>query len=95
MDWQPFGKDGYNSTLWCKVVLIVTRISTGESIEKLVDCCYSPELNGPDLYHWSEGNFSCDCNRRDGFDDDSDECTDNEYSVQLQHPLTKEVYYSD
>lgn len=52
----------------------------------------------PDDYLWSEGNYSCDCNRSLFFHDwnepEKRECGDSEFSIRISD-MTGKVIYSE
>ena len=95
MKWTTYSNPRHKDTLWCDVILQIKRNADGELNEQLTDVCYSPEEGGPSLFYWSEGNFSCDCNRETPFGEDTEDCTYGRYSLRLLHPETREVYYQD
>jgi hypothetical protein len=53
-------------------------------------------------FMWSEGNYSCDCNRGIMFDEaigskesEPYECGQEKFSVRLTHSKTKKVFYDE
>lgn len=58
----------------------------------------------PSIFIWTEGNYSCDCNRRLFFlwacgeaeaDGDERACSDTEYSIEVINPANGRVIYSE
>lgn len=58
----------------------------------------------PSAFNWEENNYSCDCNRELFFgyagglqyeDMPDPKCTHGRYSVNLENPVTGEIYYRE
>ena len=90
---------------WVDIIAHIRCIETGEVRKYETQTIFWDEdENYPNTYIWSEGNYSCSCNRYSFFEqatgrkcgDISDhECGDDEYMVNLENPKTGEVYYRE
>ena len=89
-----------HNSKWVKIRVEIVKNETGEAVSYMDETLY----NGLEslLWVWTDGNFSCDCNRRiffqrekgEKYDDDS-ECTDGEYSIRIINPKNGEVLYDE
>ena len=66
-----------------KIIAHITRLSDGETRRT--------EHEYPDgaehvFFHWTEGNYGCDCNRQMFFDGSDSECGTSKFSVRLTWP---------
>lgn len=97
MKWSTFEESTYENTLWCKVIIQIRENATGEIVEFEDKTIFKEDENAPSTYFWSDGNFACDCNRRDAFhkDNENDDCGDGEYSVNVLHPETRYAAYRE
>lgn len=97
MKWDTYSIDGYADTLWCDVIVQIRNNSTGVIIEFNSDGCYDEDTCAPSTYIWEDGNFSCDCSRRDMFDENNTDETrgEGEYSVNVLHPDTRYAVYRE
>lgn len=74
----------------------IQRVSDGE-----VHIIKEDERGGNWGYSWSEGNYSCDCNRRryfegDNYDDTVDyDCTSTDFLVRIYDSTTNELLYDE
>lgn len=71
--------------------VVLVRASDGQ--RRVILPSWKNKYTWEDEFWWTEGNFGCDCNRRDAFADasdeprpDADECSHHEYSVILRTP---------
>lgn len=85
---------------WVRVIARIRLNATGEVREKELPAILDGTDAAPDYFIWSEGNYSCDCNRSIFFGDTTlnhARCcnSENKYSVELVNPVTKEVYYTE
>lgn len=95
--WVMYSKEPYADTTWCKVLVQIRENATGEIVEFNDDNIFDTENNKVNIYIWEEGNYSCDCNRRLMFDENTDNetCGEGEYSVNILHPITRNVVYRE
>lgn len=88
---------------WVLCVAHIRNNATGEVRASDEVAIIEPGDRYPSPYIWSEGNYSCDCNRELIFEraagkepaDDSTPCTDGRFSVNLENPATGEIYYRE
>jgi hypothetical protein len=76
---EPKGSD----KLPARARITLRKNATGELlsfVEDWTDANEKHNLAGV-WYQWSEGNYSCDCNRSSYFDDDDSSCGDHRYSM--------------
>lgn len=91
----------HNAHIWVEVVAHILFKETGEVHQFLTDEIWEEEHGEPSNYIWSEGNFSCDCNRHLFFQRaiDAEErayvCGQDKYSVNLENTRTGQVYYRE
>ena len=86
-----------------KVIALIRKNATGEIREYKTECWLFDDSSGEiDAYNWSEGGFSCDCNRALFFQRTKGEkedwkapCGDELYSVNLKDPKTGEIFYRE
>lgn len=91
-----------NSAKWTRCIAYIRKNSTGEVRQFPTDEVIEPGDNHPRTFNWSGHNFSCDCNRsiffsRAHFEEEEWDvpCTNGLYSVNLENPSTKEIYYRE
>ena len=91
-------------TTWVKIVALIRKNETSEIREYKDEVwwdCNEPYDDYPNDFMWSEGNYSCDCNRylffqrAKGENEDNDECGDDKYSVNLKNPKNGEIFYRE
>ena len=87
---------------WVRVVARIRDNATGEVREYGTDEILEDGEESPSDWPWSEGNSSCDCNRRLFFarssgeeEDWESECSDDKFSVQLVNPSSGTAYYDE
>lgn len=91
---------------WVAVVAHIRKNATSEIRKTNETSILDDEDNHPNTSIWADGNFSCNCNRHiffegagDESEDDGEEfdhpCGDGEYSVNLENPVTGEIYYRE
>lgn len=85
-------KDG--ETRWYKIVAHIRNNATGE-VRRHENTAVGDEMCVPGEYIWSDGNYSCDCNRDLFWGGDNAECGATRYSVNLENPKTGEIYYRE
>ena len=109
-EWKEYEVDPIHQRegmIWVEVVAHIRKNDTGEiRLYRTHEPLYKGE-KAPNIFNWAENNYSCDCNRRLFFgrviegedwwdcDDEDDECSDGQYSVNLQNPVTGEFYYKE
>jgi hypothetical protein len=77
------------------VIVRITQIATGETREH-ADC-----LEDGNPYMWSDGNFSCDCNREiffrqsRGEDEIDNSCGETRYGVRIVNVATGAIIYDE
>jgi hypothetical protein len=87
---------------WVAIVAHIRCNATGEvrcfSNTAVLDEDHEPEP----VWHWTEGNYGCDCNRHiffrraGGEEPDPDHrCGHDAFSVNLENPATGEIYYRE
>ena len=84
-----------------KVIAMIRKNATGEIREYKTEVWLFDDNKEPDSYMWSEGNFSCDCNRCLFFDRAGGEeenwhhpCGDELYSVNLK-TMDGKIFYKE
>jgi hypothetical protein len=84
-----------------KLLVLVRQNSTGE-IRPYTDDrgLVNRESNELCSYVWREGNYSCDCNRRNFFEPTfelpyENHCSDNLFSVRIVNPCTGNIEYDE
>ena len=103
----PLGWKETNQFKGRKMVLVIAHIKnnqTGEigsiEMEQIFDMF---DIDEPSAYIWRTGNYSCDCNRHilwlraKGQDIEGAtelKCSEGKFSVNLENPVTNNVYYS-
>lgn len=87
---------------WVSCVAEIRCNSTGEVREHETHEIIMDGDEDPGDYIWSDGNYSCDCNRRlffaraAGHDEDCDkDCSDGRYSVRVRNKKSGRVWYSE
>lgn len=81
---------------WVKVVAVIRKNATGELHEYECNEIMEWKFGTPSTWIWTEGNYSCDCNRGIFFGEPEDvDCGDGAYAVQLRNAKTGEVYYDE
>ena len=93
-----------DGTTWVKIVALIRNNKTGEIREYKDEVWWDynePYDDYPNDFMWSEGNYSCDCNRHLFFqrakneDEDNAECGDDLYSVNLKNPKGGKIFYKE
>ena len=95
-EWIKVKKDPPHDKIdWIKIIVKIRKNRTGEirdyETEGLLDCEYESKLS---TFIWSDGNFSCDCNRSNFFGEDED-CSDGKYSINIVNPKNGEIVYQE
>jgi hypothetical protein len=87
---------------WARVVARIRLNATGEIRYFDCDAILSPGEDHPSEFIWSEGNYSCDCNRKHFFNVSAGikeyrapKCSCGLYSVQLINPMNGRIYYDE
>jgi hypothetical protein len=87
---------------WVAIIHEIRDNRTGEVRRANDEAILNEETGEPSTYIWSDGNFSCDCNRqlffwRAGGEDDTREhqCGHERFSVRLINPETGRVFYDE
>ena len=88
--------------LWVDVLVRIRDNQTGEIRQFHNDQILLNDEEFPSAFTWSDGSFTCDCNRRLFFEQAGNEpegpersCGNGRYSVQLSNPVDGEVYYDE
>lgn len=99
-NWELFDPGFETDVKWVRAVAHIRCNATGEVREHATAVWL--ENGAPNPSSWEDGNYSCDCNRglffaREGGiePDDDDECSDGKFSVNLENPITGEVFYRE
>ena len=89
---------------WVRVIAHIRDNATGEVRKYNTDEILMNDEVRPSDFNWSQNNYSCNCNRALFFgyaigltyDETGDRpCGDGAYSVNLENPVTGEVYYRE
>ena len=89
---------------WVAVVAHIRKNKTGEIRKSDQPSILDDDEDSPSTFIWREGAFSCGDNRRSFFEteaeraelvDDDEYVEDSEYSVNLENPVTGEIYYRE
>lgn len=87
---------------WVKCVAHIRRNETGEVRRREVMEVLHNGGKHPSTFNWEHNNYSCDCNRElffgniNGVDGDDDPvCSKGRFSVNLENPVTGEIYYRE
>ncbi len=89
---------------WVEVVAHIRKNETGEIRKSDQPSTLDNDEESPCTFIWREGAFSCGDNRRSFFEteaegaesvDDDEYVEDSEYSVNLENPVTGEIYYRE
>ncbi len=110
-NWIVEKPDWATSGMWVKVIAHIKKVETGEIVSRDIHLPWEDyvEWGGKKVgggagyvndFLWSEGNYSCDCNRKIEFNDEydgwSDEpCTDGNYLANLENPKDNKVFYRE
>lgn len=98
----PF-KDGE----WVKIIAHIRNNKTGEIRDYLTETVFFKDDDQyPHIFIWEDGNYGCDCNRSLFFEYAADEtltyddipdreCGHGDFSINLENPLTNEIYYRE
>lgn len=92
-----------------KLVICIAEIKnneTGEIREYETHEILEYESEYPNIFNWSENNYSCDCNRllffmrcggesTDSILDEDIDCTEHKFSVNLKNKLDNKIYYQE
>lgn len=94
-----------SGTTWVKIVALIRKNKTGEIREYKDEVWWDhnePYDDYPNDFMWSEGNYSCDCNRhiffnnkKYGEEDWDCPCGEELYSVNLKNPKNNVIFYSE
>ena len=93
-----------NGDTWVKITACIRNNETGEIREYSDEVWWDfnePYDDYPNDFIWSEGNYSCDCNRCLFFqrakneNEDDCKCGDELYSVNLKNPKNGEIFYRE
>lgn len=77
------------------------RLEIRRNSDGKVVICPDEDWDEANEFMWSEGNYSCDCNRSlffhraEGTPDDAGPCGNDRYSVRLTDTITGVVVYQD
>lgn len=94
--WRP--QDGRD---WVKILAIVRDNATGEVREVAHVGLMKHGKRQPDIWIWTDGNYSCDCNRAVFFasavgEKDPDRtCGSGAFAVQLKNAKDGEIFYDE
>lgn len=86
---------------WVRCVAHIRKNATGEVRRYETDEILEDGETHPSVFNWEENNFSCDCNRElffersAGNEIETEECSDGRFSVNLENPVTGEIYYRE
>jgi hypothetical protein len=86
---------------WVEVLANIRFNATGEVRQYATSEILMDGETQPSTFNWSENNFSCDCNREIFFFRAAGQvaperdCTDGQYAVRLENPVTGQVYYEE
>ena len=86
---------------WVRCVARIRKNATGEVRRYETDEILEDGETHPSVFKWEENNFSCDCNRElffersAGNEIETEECSDGRFSVNLENPVTGEIYYRE
>lgn len=70
--------------------VLIRRNADGQ----IVECTDLDAITNTSIYQWTDGNFSCDCNRHIFFEGEYDEyvsCGEDKYAIQLYNADTGEL----
>lgn len=90
----------------CRRVMCIAHIrlnATGEVRRHPTTELIDDGEDSPSVFNYEENNYSCDCNRRlffeyavgKKYEDIEHECSNGLFSVNLENPATKEIYYRE
>lgn len=96
---EPISSD----SKWVKIIAHIKRVDDGVIHKYETSADLSGDDEYPDPYIWTDGNYACDCNRElffeyaDGkeYGDIETECTESRFEVNLENPVTGEIYYRE
>lgn len=102
-EWQTVEKPSHplKDGRWVRVTVHIRNDKTGEVREYESHEILGLGEESPSDFIWTEGNFSCDCNRylffqrAKGESEDERGCGEEGYSVRLTNPVTGRVYYDE
>jgi hypothetical protein len=86
---------------WVEIIARIHNNLTCETRDYHTDAILMDGEEEPNTYIWEEGNFACDCNRHDFFQDADNEdrtegtCSDDKYTVALINPVNNRVFYDE
>lgn len=89
---------------WVRCIAHIRKNATGEVRRYGMDQILMEGEEHPSVFNWELNNYSCDCNRELFFgyaaglkydDMPERECTHGQFSVNLENPVTGEVYYRE
>lgn len=95
----PHDRDGP----WVEAWVDILNVPTGETRRYTSISLLEEDGSGPALFIWTDGNYSCDCNRAlfflraAGDDEDWDAivCGDGGYKIRMINPLTGALHYDE
>jgi len=92
------GSVKHDENSWVRIILYIKDNITGKVVKRHTETIWQPELQDM-LFIWTEGNFSCDCNRRifyEGYSEDSHyQCGMSEYSINIMNPENGQWIYRE
>ena len=92
------------NTHWVEVIAHIRHNETQEIRRYRTEMIFfEDDEKYPLTFIWSEGNYSCDCNRKlffeyvngKKYEDIDHPCSDGQYSVNLENPKTGEIFYKE
>ena len=92
----------HHLSFWVKIIAHIKNNKTGEVRQYEDEAIWNEKNNFPSISIWKEGNYFCDCNRQLFFQrannetkDWDKECSNGEFSVNLQNPKTGKYFYKE
>src|SRR3990167_9381256 len=86
---------------WVRVVAQIRNNATGEVRESSMPDILDNGEDAPHSFNWSDGNYSCDCNRElfwsraAGVEVEESECSEGRFSVRVINPATGKAFYDE
>lgn len=89
---------------WVRCVAHIRKNVTGEVRRYETYEILEDGETRPSVFNWEENNYACDCNRELFFgyaaglkyeDMPDRECTHGQFSVNIENPVTSEIYYQE
>jgi len=103
MKWETIEKKSHpiKGGSWVRAIAHIRKNETGEIRQYETHEILADGEGFPSVFNWEENNYSCDCNRElfferaAGNEIETEECSDGRFSVNLENPVTGEIYYRE